>query len=149
MDHFSNCYYLQEERVLLKKLVNQRGIFLTPVISKVFEKLIKNRTQEKINKVCLWQAGSHKKRSPADQTFLARSAINHALYLNKPLFLTLYDFRQCFDKIWLEDALLSLWKLGVDNDMLKLISALNERSEGTVKTTGGESASFKLGPNAK
>ena len=133
----------------LKKLVNQRGIFLTPVISKVFEKLIKNRTQEKTNKVCLWQAGSRKNRSPADQTFLARSAINHALYLNKPLFLTLYDFRQCFDKIWLEDALLSLWKLGVDNDMLKLISALNERSEGTVKTTGGESESFKLGPNAK
>ena len=69
--------------------------------------------------------------------------------MNKPLFLTLYDFRQCFDKIWLEDALLSLWKLGVDNDMLKLISALNERSEGTVKTNGGESESFKLGPNAK
>ena len=133
----------------LKKLVNQRGIFLTPVISKIFEKLIKNRTQEKIDKVCLWQAGARKKRSPADQTFLARSAINHALYLNKPLFLTLYDFRQCFDKIWLEDALLSLWKLGVDNDMLKLINALNEKSEGTVKTNAGESESFKLGPNVK
>ena len=33
--------------------------------------------------------------------------------------------------------------------MLKLISALNERSEETVKTSAGESESFKLGPNAK
>ena len=140
---------LYKNKGSLKKLVNQRGIFLTPVISKIFEKLIKNRTSDKTAKVCLWQAGSRNNRSPADQTFLVRSAINHALYLNKPLFLTLYDFRQCFDKIWLEDALLSLWKLGVDDDMLKLISAMNERSEGTVKTTAGESESFKLGPNAK
>ena len=133
----------------LKKLVNQRGIFLTPVISKMFEILIKNRIHEKVAKVCLWQAGSRNNRSPADQTFLTRSAINHPLYLNKPLFLTLYDFRQCFDKIWLEDALLSLWKLGVNDDMLKLISAMNERSEGTVKTVAGESESFELGPKVK
>ena len=56
----------------------------------------------------MWQAGSRQKRSPADQTFLLRNAVNHSVYLNKPLFLTLYDFRQCFDKVWLEDSLLSL-----------------------------------------
>ena len=133
----------------LKKLVNQRGIFLTPVISKIFEKLIKERINDLTNKVCLWQAGSRHNRSPADHTFLVRSTINHSLYLNKPLFLTLYDFRQCFDKIWFEDALLSLWKLGVNNDLLKLISALNESSLGTVKTSGGESDSFELGPIVK
>ena len=87
----------------LKKLVNQRGIFLTPVIAKIFEKLIKERISENTKKVCLWQAGSRQKRSPPDQTFLLRSAINHSKYLNKPLYLTLYDYRQCFDKVWLED----------------------------------------------
>ena len=35
----------------LKKLVNQRGIFLTPVISKIFEKLIKERIDEKLRRV--------------------------------------------------------------------------------------------------
>ena len=133
----------------LKKLVNQRGIFLTPVISKIFEKLIKGRINCKLQRVCMWQAGSRQKRSPADQTFLLRSAVNHSVYLNKPLFLTLYDFRQCFDKVWLEDSLLSLWKLGIKDDMLTLISALNQSSVGTVKTAGGETESFTLGPNAK
>ena len=70
----------------LKKLVNQRGIFLTPVISKIFEKLIKIRINKHLENVTLFQAGSRFNRGPADQTFLLRSAINHSLYLNKPLF---------------------------------------------------------------
>ena len=111
--------------------------------------MIKGRIHNKLEAVSKWQAGSRNNRSPADQTFLVRGAINHSLYINKPLYLTLYDFRQCFDKVWLEDSLVSLWKIGIDDDMLKLISALNMGSEGTVKTAGGESKSFHLGPNAK
>ena len=132
-----------------KKLVNQRGIFLSPVVSKVFEKLIKERISEFTDKVSVWQAGATQNRSTQDQTFLLRSAINHAVYLNKPLFLTLYDFRQCFDKMWLEDAVLSLWKLGVKDDMLKLISLLNSKSVAVVKTSAGETEEFVLGPNTK
>ena len=84
------------------------------------------------------------KTQSSRRTFLLRSAVNHSVYLNKPLFLTLYDFRQCFDKVWLEDSLLSLWKLGIKDDMLTLISALNQSSVGTVKTAGGETESFTL-----
>ena len=133
----------------MKKLVNQRGIFLAPVISKIFEKLIKCRISESVAKVSKLQAGSRDERMTMDQTFLLRSVINHALYMNKPIFITMYDFRQCFDKLWLEDALVSLWKLGVRDDMLKLISILNEKSEVVVKTSVGETESFELGPNAK
>ena len=133
----------------LKKLINQRGIFLSVVVSKIFEKMIKGRISEFTSKVSLLQAGSRCDRSTQDQTFLVRSALNHTRYLNKPLFLTLYDFRQCFDKVWLEEALLSLWKLGVNDDMLKLISMLNEKSVAVVKTSAGETEEFILGPNAK
>ena len=48
-----------------------------------------------------------------------------------------------------EDSLLSLWKVGVRDDMLKMISLLNEKSEGTVKTVCGETDVIQLGPNAK
>ena len=133
----------------MKMLINQRGIFLTPVISKVFEKLIKARITEIVAKVTKLQAGSRSGRMTMDQTFLLRGAVNHSIYMNKPLFITMYDFRQCFDKIWLEDALITLWKLGVRDDMLKLISILNEKSEVVVKTSVGETEMFELGPNAK
>ena len=115
----------------------------------MFEKLIKERISEFTNKISVWQAGATQERSTQDQTFLLRSAINHPLYLNKPLFLTLYDFRQCFDKMWLEDAVLFLWRLGVKDDMLKLISLLNSRSVAVVKTSAGETEEFVLGPNTK
>ena len=75
--------------------------------------------------------------------------INHSLYINKSLFLTMYDFRQCFEKVWLEDSLLSLWKLRMTYDMSKLISQMNKKSEAVVKTPEGETDSFQLGPNAK
>ena len=133
----------------MKMLVNQRGIFLTPVISKVFEKMVKSRIVEIVAKVTKLQAGSRNERMTMDQTFLLRSGINHAVYMNQPIFITMYDFRQCFDKIWLEDALISLWKLGVRDDMLKLISLLNEKSEVVVKTSVGETEKFELGSNAK
>ena len=110
---------------------------------------MKMRINTHLENVNIFQAGSRFNRGPADQTFLLRSAINHSLYLNKPLYLTLYDFRQCFDKIWLEDSLLSLWKVGVRDEMLKLISIMNERSVAVVKTAGGDTDSFELGPNAK
>ena len=118
-------------------------------MSKLFEKLIKGRIAEFTAKISVWQAGATENRNTQDQTFLLRSAINHAIYLNKPLFLTLYDFRQCFDKMWLEDAVVSLWKLGVRDDMLKLISMLNTKSVASVKTSVGETDEFVLGPNTK
>ena len=49
---------LYKKKGSLKKLVNQRGIFLTPIISKIFEKLIKGRINECVERVSIWQAGS-------------------------------------------------------------------------------------------
>ena len=140
---------LYKNKGSLKKLINQRGIFLTPIMSKIFEKLIKRRITDVLTIVSKWQAGSRDIRCTMDQTFLLRGTINHAIYLNKPVFLTMYDFKQCFDKVWLEDAVLSLWKLGVRDDMLKLISILNAKSEVVVKTSIGETEMFELGPNTK
>ena len=91
-----------------KDLVNQRGIFLTQVICKIWERLIMMRTEEPLSRINKLQAGSKKNRSPGDQTFILRGCIDRAIYLNKPLYLNFYDFKQCFDKLWLEDSIISL-----------------------------------------
>ena len=41
-----------------KELVNYRGIFLTLIVTKVFENLLKGRMKEDLKKVNLHQAGS-------------------------------------------------------------------------------------------
>ena len=95
-----------------KELVNHRGIFITNVLSKVMEKLIKTRIEIYTSTVNKLQAGSRKDRSTCDNVFIMNSLIDHALYLKSSLYLTFYDYATCFDILWLEDCLLSLWKIG-------------------------------------
>ena len=104
-----------------KELVNHRGIFLTPVLSKVFERLICLRIEPFMERMSKFQAGSRKNRSVMDQLLILRSMTNHAIYLKSPLYITFYDFKQCFDKLGLDDSILALWKLGVETEMLPLI----------------------------
>ncbi len=125
-----------------KHLVNQRGIFLTQVISKIWERLIKARTSnitENINKL---QGGSRHGKGTPDQVFLMRSWICHARYLNFPLYLNFYDFKQCFDKIWLHDSIIALYKLGLNNEHLAHIYDVNSRAQITVNTPHGPSKTF-------
>ena len=87
---------------------------------------------ENINK---FQAGSRPNRSAADQLFLLRAVMDHAKYINKVIFITLYDFTQCFDGMWLEDSLLSLTKIGVGCERISLIKELNKVDEWAARLT--------------
>ena len=127
-----------------KMLVNQRGIFLKQILSKIFEKINMKRIQENINRISPLQAGSRANRSPADQTFLLRGCIDHAKYMNRPAYIVLYDYSQCFDSLWLDDCLLSLWKLGVQNEILSLIRDLNKDCNIIVKTPVGPTEEFTV-----
>lgn len=127
-----------------KMLVNQRGIFLKQILSKMFERINLNRIEENVRKIDMSQAGSRSNRGPADQTFLLRGCIDHAKYMNRPLYIVLYDYSQCFDSLWLEDCLLSLWNLGVNNDILSLIQDLNKQCNIVVKTPVGLADQFTV-----
>ena len=120
-----------------KSLTNYRGIFLASVVSKVFERMIKNRTKSNMEKINLCQAGSRTNRGPPDNTFILNAVIDHAIYLGKSVHITTYDFEQAFDSLWLEDCILSLRKLGISDDILQLIFNLNKEALIRVKTPFG------------
>lgn len=84
-----------------KLLLNKRGLFLSSVLSKLTEKLVKNRVQPALDRVSYLQGGAKRNRSCADITFLLRGLIDHAKYVNKIIYLNTYDYRQCFDSMWL------------------------------------------------
>ena len=83
-----------------KKISNNYcGIFLTKIVSKIFEKIVYSRMYNIIsNYISPFQAGSQKNRGTNDNMFLDR-AIDHSLYTNSPLAIIFYDFQQCFDSI--------------------------------------------------
>ena len=132
-----------------KQLKFYRGIFLTIVVSKIFEYLIKDRIETKLNQVNLLQAGSRKNRGGPDNVFLLRACVDHFKLIKKPLFLTAYDFEQAFDSLWLEDCILSLKKLGVEKEYLQLIYNLNKTATVSVQTPYGVTTSFKSDPIVK
>ena len=120
-----------------KQLVNYRGIFLASIVSKIFERLIKNRTRSSMEKINLCQAGSKVNRGPPDNIFILNAVVDHAIYLGKSVYITTYDFEQAFDSLWLEDCILSLRKLGISDEFLQLIFNLNKKAVIRVKTPHG------------
>ena len=127
-----------------KQLVNHRGIFLKQILAKMFEKLNMNRIQDNLKLIDKFQAGNQSNRSPADQTFLLRAAVDHCKYTKKCLYIVLYDYKQCFDSLWLSDCLLSLWKLGVNSETLNNLRNLNETCNMVVKSPVGITKEAKV-----
>ena len=125
-----------------KNLKNYRGVFLTQVVSKIYERILFERIREILDKVSRLQAGSRSNRGPPDNLFLMKSCIDHARYLNIPVFITVYDFEQCFDALWLEDSIVSLWELGVRDDTLAILYSMNKKAKIRVKCPSGITDEF-------
>ena len=126
-----------------KYLEYYRGIFLSNIVPKIMEKLIKGRISIHLKNVNLLQGGSTENRSTCDNMFLLYAVIDHAKYLNKQVFLTFYDYSTCFDSLWLEDSMITLWELGVRSELFALIFKLNEVARIQVKTPFGLTDQFE------
>ena len=89
------------------------------------------------------QAGSKSNRGPPDSLFILNAAIDHAKYLKKKLYITFYDYSTCFDSLWLDDCMISLWDIGIRNELFHLIFKLNETTKIRIKTPFGMSDPFQ------
>ena len=65
------------------------------------------------------------------------------MYIRSPIYPTLYDFRQYFDSLWLQDSIVSLWNLGIRNKILYNIYELNTKACIKVKTPIGSTERFE------
>ena len=125
-----------------KVLKYYRGVFLGNILAKILEKVIKNRIKNQLLNINILQAGSRTDRGPPDSLFILNAAIDHAKYLKRRLNITFYDYTTCFDSLWLEDCMLSLWDIGIQNEMFNLIFKLNESTKIHIKTPYGMSECF-------
>ena len=131
----------------MRKLSNHRGIFLLPIISIIFEKLLKNRVTPLLEEnMTKFQTGGVKNKGVVDNLFVLRGLIDYSKYLKKELWITFYDTEKCFDSLWFEDCINPLWQCGVDDDILYLISLLqlNRKADITVRTPFGDTQLFEI-----
>jgi hypothetical protein len=54
------------------------------------------------------------------------------------------DMQKCFDKLWLEDGLIEMWKNGTDVNDAVVLKKMNERSAVTIRTPVGETNPINL-----
>ena len=56
----------------------------------------------------------------------------------------LYDFKTCFDSLWLEDTIIDLYFNGIKTDELNLLYMLNQNVDMQIKTPYGITDEFKV-----
>ena len=122
-------------------LNNKRGLFLTNVISKVFEKVIDKISPVKFDRN---QNGGQKKRGPVDNWMLLRSLIDEGRRLKKPVYFFFADLVKCFDRLWLKDCINDLNECGMRERELGLIYKLNKEAHFKVNSPAGITREVKV-----
>ena len=107
---------------------NKRGLFLTNIISKVMEKMIKNRTKAKVEEgMTPFQCGGVKLRGIGDNLLLMNTVIEEFRVENKDLYILFADLERCFDQLWLKDCIREVVEAGMPAAEAAYIYKMNSK----------------------
>ena len=85
-----------------------------------------------------YNVGARKHKNIRNHLFVINGIINDVLARNiEGIDVQILDYRQCFDSMWLEEAINDLWEAGITDDNLALIYKSNESVNMGVKTPFG------------
>lgn len=129
---------------------NKRGLFLTEVVSKLYEKILKNRNAEKINGYLSdFQSGGVKKRSTGDNKLILSEVLRQNRKLNRKTYIVYGDAVKCFDKLWLKDCLVELYKADCAPQDIQMMYTMNKDTIIEVVTPSGTTKKVQIGEIAK
>ena len=131
------------------KIDKRRGLFLPNTIYKVMERTLKLLNEENLKPCSPFQSGGIKGKSTIDNLFTLLTLIQYFLYLKLPIYCVCIDFEKCFDKLWLEDSILELWKSGMKSEDLQILWQMNKCSKVCIDTPVGLTDEITLGPTVK
>ena len=116
-----------------------RGIFRITVLRNIMERLIYNDEYPKLDKhLSDCNVGGRKGRSVRDNIFVLNAILNSNRRENKEAHdAQIYDVKQCFDALWLQECINALYEAGLNNDKLNLLFITNSSAEVAVKTATG------------
>ena len=122
---------------------NRRGIFLTSVIGKVFEKTVLAIIRESID-LGECQNGGRKERSTKDNWLGMMAVMDRNKWLKKETCFIFADAEKCFDKLWLEDCLVDMKKCGMREREIVLLMEMNKEARFSIITLYGETEKVKI-----
>ena len=129
----------------LSKPANYRGISLSCIIAKIYNRLILNRIRKTIDPLLRNnQNGFRPGRNTIGQILALRRIIEEAKAHNLPAILTFIDFKKAFDSIHRGKMLKILKAYGIPPRLLKAIESMYKDVFAKVLTPDGETAWFQL-----
>ena len=113
---------------------NKRGLFLTNIVSKVFEKI---QDQESEIEYDPFQNGGQRGRGTVDNWMIVHAVIDEGKRLKKPVYFFFGDLVKCFDRLWLKDCVVDMYESGMRARDAGMVYKLNEKAEFKVITPAG------------
>ena len=107
---FANISTIFKNKGSKQDLDNDRGIFLVSVLRMILDSLIYRDKYPIIdfNMTCS-NIGARKNRNIRDHLFIVYSVVNSVIYGHEDnIDIQIYDVKQCFDALWLDDVMLDL-----------------------------------------
>ena len=136
----SNVSALYKGKGSKRDVINLRGIFKLPIIRNILDKLIHIEDQSVVSK-CMgqFQVGNQPKRSIRDHTLVIHAVIMDAKARNTEIDIQFTDIKQCFDSVWLDDAINDLYESGVTSRNLNILYEGNKSTDMCVENKLGKS----------
>ena len=136
----SNVSTIYKGKGSKRDVLNLRGIFKLPIIRNILDRLIYKEEQEVVNdSMGQFQVGNQTGRSIRDHTLIVHAVVNDAITNNIELDILFTDIKQCFDSIWLEEAINDLYDSGIQSRNLNLLYEGNKSTDMCVETKFGRS----------
>ena len=114
---------------------NYRGVFRVSVLRSIMDRLLYIDSYETIDdNLTDANVGARKERSVRDNMFVISAVTNSVLNgISRPIQVEVMDVIKCYDKLWLEACINSLYEAGLNNDHLNLLYLENKTANIAVK----------------
>ena len=102
-------------------------IYVKEIVSKVYEKVLKNRNSVYLKEyMSPFQTGGTKFRATVDNKIVLSVVIRKNRKIGIKTYIVFGDAVKCFDKLWLKDALVELYKAGCSPADVVMIYEMNK-----------------------
>ena len=112
-------------------LINERGIFVVTILRSILMKLIYFDYYSILDKsMSDAQVGARRGRNIRNHLWILNGIITDVLSSKskKPIDVSVYDYKQCFDSLWLQECMNDFYAAGFSDDKFALLCNINKVS---------------------
>ena len=131
--------------ILVSKIIT--GITISPVVGKVYEKLVifKFETHGRKKKIIVeTQGASQESCSSLHTSWLLRETISYNVERQRAVLVSLLDIKKAFDTVWINGLLYRLYEMGVNGKLWRIIKAMYDWTECCMKIGNSLSELFQI-----